>query len=237
MSAQSALLQLPAELRIQIFEYIFETIQCQRLLFVLDSVYVQSDAGSTPKNTAILHACRSTYKECLPILYNHTTVELSVRDEQNTNDVRASMISLGTIKDCGLFSRLRHVEVEINFNAFDDLSVLRAAFRVLELSEALNKHGKVKTLSLTFLQLGSHGHDHRTRCDAVVEQAVRIKCEKLLEVSRNMGARNSMSMSRWTALRRLAATYVEAEPEQFHEISLDYWDRVFPVRGESDSSY
>lgn len=232
----SALLELPAELRVQIFEYVLQGARCQRPLFILESVYVQSDARSPPKNTAILLACRATYKECLPLLYDQATVEMSLRDEQDANDVRASVIDLGTIEDCSLLSRLRHIELEIPFNAFDDASVARAATRMHRLSDVVNQYGSVKTHSLTFLQSGGHFRDDGSPCDALVEQAVKIRRIKLLEVSRNMAARYAISTSRWTALRRLAADYNEAEPERFHEISLDYWNRVFPNKDQSSSS-
>lgn len=236
MSEHSALLELPAELRVYIFEYILEGCRSQRPLFVLDSVYVQSAARTPSRTTAILLACRSAYKECLPILYDHTAVELSVRDEDNTDHVQAAVINLGTIKDCRLLSRLRHVELEITFNTFDDASISRAADRIRRLSNIFNRHGKIKTLSLTFRQSGGHYRDYRTPCDVLVEQAMRIGCDKLIEVSCNMASRYAISTSKWAALRRLATNYIEAAPEEFHEISLDYWDRVFPDREQSSNS-
>lgn len=138
-------------------------------------------------------------------------MEMNLRDEQNTNDVRAFVINLGTIEDCRLLSRLRYVELEITFNAFDDALMARVANRMHRLSEAFNQHGELRTLSLISLYSGGHFRNYRTPCRALVEYAVEIRCVKLFEVSREMAARYAISTSRWTALRRLAEDYNEAE--------------------------
>ncbi|KAF2161767.1 hypothetical protein M409DRAFT_58843 [Zasmidium cellare ATCC 36951] len=230
MSSHSALLDLPAELRVHIFEYVFEETHCQKPLFVLDEIYVQSSGEGSLTATAILLTCRLIYKECLPLLYQNTAVELSLRCEENTNESLTTLIDLGTIEDCGILPRLRHIELEVTFDAHDEASISRTKARLQNFSKVLNTHGKLKTLNLTFLQSGKHYRGDEFSGDVLVDQAMAMKRDQVFEVSRNIAARFAMSNGKWTALRALADNYREGERESYQEISLDYWDRVFPEK-------
>ncbi|KAK4507415.1 hypothetical protein PRZ48_001150 [Zasmidium cellare] len=233
MSNRSLLLELPPELRVRIFEYVLESTQSQRPLFVLDRVYVQFSEETSPKATAVLRACSLFYKECLPLLYDTTSVEMSIRCEEDISTCQRPMANFGTIEGCRTLARLRHLELEITFDAENERSVLRATERLLNVSSVLNAYGQLKTLTLLFLQSGRHYRGDGIPGDALVRAAMQMRYDKLLEVSRNIAAKFAMRNSTWTELRRLAVNYDEEAKEQFQEISLDYWDRVFPEKPES----
>lgn len=186
---------------------------------------------STPaRATAILLTSRLIYKECIPILYSHTTVEIALRCEEDSKVPRGCMNDLGLIENCKLMSRLRHIELEISFNAYNYVWISRAAKRVRKLASELNVHGKLKTLDLVFFQVGRHYLDEGTPGDELVKEANTLTCEKLLGVSRNIAATHAISSSKWAGLRRLVFNVNEEESEQFQEISLDYWERAFANR-------
>lgn len=157
-------------------------------------------------------------------------MELSLRCEQDTGNSLAPLIDLGTIENCKILPRLRHIELEITFDAHDEASVSRTKTRLHKFSNVLNTHGKLKTLNLTFLQSGKHYRGDEFPGDVLVDQAMAMKRDQVFEVSRNIAARFAMSNGKWTTLRALADNYREGERESYQDISLDYWDRVFPEK-------
>ena len=227
--AQSSLLSLPKELRDIIFSDVLETVHCKYPILVWDHISIANTAGSSSKGVGILLACRTTYSDCIDLIYDNAVAHMSVRgDTQGLTPSSSS--SLGPIQTCSLLPRLKHIQLEISYRASQSESVKRVADRVTKLSKTFKKHGNVKTVDLIFFDEGSR---HRTElyrirntADPIVDAAMRLECQNLVAVSRNWSAKWNISVEKWKLLREKAGEDAEGA-EEFREITFDYWEHAF----------
>lgn len=71
-------LELPAELRLSIYEYVFETGPCG--LLVAEYVY-KDTIGSYFRDTALLYTCRAVYAEARFVLFDRTDFTITFWDQ------------------------------------------------------------------------------------------------------------------------------------------------------------
>lgn len=225
----SRLLSLPAELRAHIFSYVFQDVRCRRPIIIWDVVCTSAADWKTSIATALLLTCRTTYDDCIGLLYDATPVDMTIRGDELDEGFSRFHCDLGTIEICGLLPKLRHIELEITYDPSDGDDVERTISRVRKLAQAFESEGKLKTLDLIFFDKGKRsrwqgiGHPKQRDADSIVEAAMGLRCEKVVGVSRNLAARNHMSAEKWAKLRGRVDGDDSAE-EQYREIGYDYWE-------------
>lgn len=131
MSCPSHLLSLPTELRLQIYNWLFDWCLLSRIrspyssqycsyircpnfrndltLFLHENVLTHSDStnhGAFKSSTAILRACRVLYSEAIDILYDRTTFKLHVMQPFSTSFPPSPLD-----QHKGFLARLRHVSI------------------------------------------------------------------------------------------------------------------------------
>lgn len=231
--ATSGLLALPAELRIQIFTTALENVHCKYPVLIWDHVSIGSTAGKPWSGVGILLACRTTYEDCLPIIYSSTVLHMSVRgDTKGQGPTRG--LSLRSILDYQFLERLQHIQLEISYKGSDAESINRVVRRLKKLSEAFKRAGNLKTVDLVFFDDGSrwvYDRDGTSTCraDGIVNVARDIEGQELVRVSRNEPAMWNMCPKVWEALR-VKAGYEEDAREEFREITFDYWEHAFRLK-------
>ena len=188
----------------------------------------------TAKSTAILLACRTTYQDSVSILYKGTVVEVSVRSDCFDKSFPRFQVSLGAIDDCSILTRLRHIELEISYDANNVQGLQRLTARILKLAAVFKEMKKLKTIDLIFFDQGTSSRDSMSdrrimNTESMLDAATQLPCKKMTGVSRNMAAKRSMSEVKWTTLRSQIGqdVDVEWEEERFREISFDYWEHAF----------
>jgi hypothetical protein len=227
--AQSGLLSLPKELRDIIFSDVLGTVHCKYPILVWDHISIANTAGSSSKGVGILLACRTTYNDCIALIYDNAVAHMSVRgDTQGLTPLSSS--SLGPIQKCSLLPRLKHIQLEISYRASQSESVKRVVDRVTKLSKTFKKSANLKTVELIFFDEGSR---HRTElyrtgslADPIVDAVIKLDCQDLVAVSRNSAAKWNMSGEKWKLLREKAGEAAEGA-EEFREITFDYWEHAF----------
>ena len=222
--AESALISLPKELRDIIFSFALENVHCKYPILVWDHISIANTAGSSSKGVGILLACRTTYNDCIDLIYDNAVAHMSVRgDTQGLKPPSSS--SLGPIQRCALLSRLKHIQLEISYRASYD-SIKRVVDRVTKLSMMLNNSANLKTIELIFFDEGSRFRNEssrtRNKADPIVEATMKLECQDLVAVSRNWAAKWNMSGEKWKLLRERAGEDGEGS-EEFREITFDYW--------------
>jgi hypothetical protein len=116
------LLELPTELRLEIYSHIF-TLTHSVILAVVDSVYVKFN-GITPGRYKprwiygnLLQTCRTIYREAAPALYGqaHFTIDIEdgVIQRIEENDTPAKHIS-ETVSACRTLPVIRHAMLTLN---------------------------------------------------------------------------------------------------------------------------
>jgi len=228
----SRLLSLPAELRAHIFSYIFQDpdFRCKRPLIIWDQVCASVVDWKTPIATAILSTCQTTYHDCISLLYDTNIVTLSLRSDELGDGFLRFHGSCGLIEDCQILRRLRHIELEISYDASDELAVNRTIARVNKLAVVLNDGGKLKTLNLVFFDEGGRnrwqwtGNMKQWNVDILLDAALNFKCGKVIGVSRNRDSRQHMSSETWTKLRSKVGGDCSGAEERFREINYEYWE-------------
>lgn len=226
---KTGLLSLPPELRAIIFSSVLETVHCKYPILVWDHISIASTAGSLSSGVGILLACRTTYQDCIAILYDNAVLHMSVRGD-TTGFTPWLGTSLGCIEDCALLERLRNVQLEMSYKASKSESVKRVADRISKLSKAFNKSNNLKSIELIFFDDGSRWREDTLRltstADPILKAVMKLECEEVVAVSRNAAASWNMSLSKWQLLREKAGEFV-AEQEEFREITFDYWEHAF----------
>ena len=230
---QTGLLSLPPELRAIIFSSVLETIRCKYPILVWDHISIASTAGSSSPGVGILLACRTTYQDCIAILYDNAVLHMSVRGD--TMGLTPWLgTSLGRIENCNLLERLRHVQLEISYKASKSESVKRVADRISKLSKAFKKSNKLKSVELIFFDEGSRWREGMMRftstADSILKAVLMLECEEVVAVSRNAAARANMSLTKWARVRAKAGQSVDVEEEEFREITFDYWEHAFRLK-------
>ncbi|KAL1603740.1 hypothetical protein SLS60_005330 [Paraconiothyrium brasiliense] len=89
---------------------------------------------------------RVTYDDCLPILHDLATVDISIRSEAQGESFLRPEITLGAIEDCPLLLRLRHIELEVACKC-DQKRIGHASERIGKLAHAWEI---LKTIDLVF---------------------------------------------------------------------------------------
>ena len=232
--ASCSLLSLPAEIRSHIFSCVLDGVRCRRPIIVWDEVCTSISGRNAVTSIAILLACRTTYEDCISILYNETIVEMSIRSDCFDQSFPRFQSSLGTIEDCALLSRLRHIEMEISYNASDMRALRRLASRIGKLANVFKEIRKLKTVDLVFFDQGLRPRnvsmDGRRDADLLLEVAMELECESFIGISRNIAAKGTMSVSKWEALRTKVNQSTKRDAEVFREINFDYWEHAFRLK-------
>jgi hypothetical protein len=222
---KSCLLSLPAELRAIIFSSVLEAVHCKYPILVWDHISIASTAGSSSPGVGILLTCRTTYQDCIALLYDNAVLHMSVRGDTMGSTPWLGT-SLGRIENCALLERLRHVQLEISYKASKSDSINRVAQRISKLSKAFKKSSNLKSIELIFFDEGSRWREDMWRvgsaADPIINAVLKVECDEVIAVSRNASASWNMSPSKWRLLRERASETVE-EQEEFREITFDYW--------------
>ena len=229
---ETGLLSLPAELRAIIFSSVLETVHCKYPILVWDHISIASTAGSSSPGVGILLACRTTYQDCVALLYDNAVLHMSIRgDTMGTAPCLGT--SLGRIEHCTLLEKLRHVQLEISYKASKSDSVKRVADRISKLSKVFKKSNNLQSIELIFFDEGSRWREDMWRvgsaADPIINAVMKLKCEEVVAVSRNQSASWNMTPSKWKLLREKAGDSV-GEQEEFREITFDYWEHAFRMK-------
>jgi hypothetical protein len=226
--AQSRLLSLPAELRAIIFSYALEHVCCKYPVLVWDHISIASTVGKFNKGVGILLACRTTYQDCIDLIYENAVIHMSLRGD-SVGKAPEHGVSLGTYGKCSLLSRMKHIQLEISYKATSKLSIPAAVNRVRRLAKAFNKYDNLKTVDLVFFDEGSRWREDVGRtgnaADPILDAVFDLECEKVVAVSRNDAARWNMSPKKWQLMRQMSGE--DGREEQFREITFDYWEHEF----------
>lgn len=222
--AKTGLLSLPAELRAMIFSFVLEHVYCRYAVLVWDHISIAKTAGKSTKGVGILLACRTTYQDCIDLIYENAVVHMSVRGDTQGHKPQFTT-SLGPIKQCALLAQLKHIQLEISYRASRSGSVKIVVERIQRLARAFQKASNLKTVDLVFFDEGSRYREDvwRTRdtADPILEAAMQLKCEQVVAVSRNETASWYMTPVKWQSLRRMAGG-MDGGREEFREITFDY---------------
>lgn len=230
----SRLLSLPAELRVAIFTFLLGDVRCRRPLVVWDGVCVGTSGSTHPVETAILQACRTTYNDATPILYEQTAVDISIRADTLDDSFPRFQTCLGPITDCPLLQKLRHIRLEIAYRC-DLGTIARVRDRVYQLANACNK---LKTIDLVFFDQSAASFVRSTKpsnyADVIVKASMNLKCHKFVDIRRNLAAKKGMDPVNWHALQdRLNANddaTTNDMQETFSELSFSYFEHEFRLK-------
>ena len=189
----SRLLSLPAELRAQIFTYVLKDVRCRRPIMMWDEVSTGLRDHKRSVEIAILLTCRTTYDDCVSLLYDETAVDITVRDDVIDDRFPQSRILLGAIEECSILTRLRHIELEITNDGSDCNATARATDRLQRLTTVFKKVGKLKTIDLVFFDRrprdGLPDLEKEETADPILEASMDLVSEKFIGVTRNPAAR------------------------------------------------
>lgn len=228
-ASTSRLLSLPAELRTEIFALALADVRCRRPLVVWDDVCTGISGRTQPVSTAILQACRTTYDDCVSILYDCTTIEITIRSDSQDQSFPRFQICLGAIENCPLLPRLRHVELEVAYTCHEK-TIARASYRIRRLADTCKN---LKTIDLIFFDQSRVSPnapiEQTTAADRIVEASRSLECERFVGISRNLAARRNMGPLQWLALRSRVDGYADDDEhgETFRELSFDYLEHAF----------
>lgn len=227
--SKSRLLSLPAEIRAQIFAFVLGDVYCQRPLVVWDGVCVGTSGQKHPTATAILHVCRTTYEDSISILYDHTIVDVCIRADTLDDSFPRFQNSLGSIEECSLLAKLRHIQLEIAYRC-NLGTIARVRDRISRLADAC---GRLKTIDLVFFDQSPTSRARTARqswyADVIVKAAMSLTCEKFVDIKRNLSAKKGMNPVHWRALKSKIdadADFNEVQ-ETFRELSFSYFEHDF----------
>lgn len=229
LDSASRLLLLPAELRAQIFAFVFENVRCARPLVVWDGVCVGTSGLKYPTATALLHVCRTIYSEAISILYDHTTIDVCIRADNLNESFPRFQNRLGSIEDCPLLTKLRHVRLQVIYRR-DLGTIARVRDRIERLADACSR---LKTIDLAFFnqspRAASRTGFQAPYADMIVKAAMKLKCEKFVDIGRNAMAKPSMDPVHWRALKsRVNGTYnneIDDVQETFRRLTFSCFGR------------
>lgn len=218
-SPRCLLLELPAELRMEIFSYIYHRrVGCAHQLLVWRLVWIERyPASYCPTVLALLLTSKQLYSECLPLLYDNAVVDVSLRHDEPPPNIVRRHTNLGHIGSCETWTRLKHVRLSIAYHAGRYTTMRMATCRLNRLAYIF-KHGTgLKTLSMELHDMNTTSMLwDRSAADAVVEAAMDLRAEKIVNVDRNESAKLAMSKEKWQALRNKAC----------YATSNGYWDQA-----------
>ncbi|KAF2479101.1 hypothetical protein BDY17DRAFT_304984, partial [Neohortaea acidophila] len=202
---RSPLLSLPLELRTQIFRDVLSNIVCQRPVIIWDDVFTSISGKPRPIQTAILQTCRTTYIECVPILYD-VRLSVIIRSDIQDDSFPRFQNCLGSLNDCAWLSRLRHIELEIKYSCRFPEEIARISDRVHKFAVACLR---LQTMDLTFVDVTARRKASVTKswakgvADPIVEACYELECERVVAVHRNFAAQRDMGSKAWRALTEM----------------------------------
>lgn len=153
----SPLLRLPAELRLQIYAYVFSGVPNPHF-HVTEKVYPSCTYSKPPRalehpvSAAILQVCRTVYFEAIEVLYARTTLKLvlfagSARCGYKHNV--AEYPCLGDFEECGMLSRIRRATIEVRPGKSPNAD--RYVRRARRLVKALQLGSSLKEVEIRFV--------------------------------------------------------------------------------------
>lgn len=139
MPSQSRLLELPAELRLAIYEYVFDTGQCG--LLIAEGVY-KDILDSDTRDTALLYTCRSVHIEARAVLFDSTEFTIFFWDQAT---MPRHHRLLGPLCDANVLDNLRDVRLVGALGPSEDCEmVVKAVDRYMEKTDQCIKMRRVQ---------------------------------------------------------------------------------------------
>lgn len=199
------LLSLPLELRTMIFRDVISDITCQRPVIIWDDVCTSISGKPRPIQTAILQTCRTTYNDCVSILYE-VNVSISISSDIQDDSFPRFQNCLGSLGDCAWLSRLRHIELEIRYSCRFPEEIARMSDRVQKFALACSG---LQTMDLTFVDVTARKKVSIPKswakgvADPILEACCELRCERVVAIHRNFAAREDMGNKAWRALTEM----------------------------------
>lgn len=196
------LLSLPLELRIQIFRDVLSDIVCQRPVVIWDDVCTSISGKPHPIQTAILQTCRTTYNECVSILYD-VSVSINISSDVQDDSFQRFQYGLGSLDNCSWLSRLRHIELEIKYSCRFPEEIARLSDRVQKFAVACSG---LQSMDLTFVDVNARKKVSIPKswakgvADPILDACGELRCVHVTAIHCNFAARENMGNKAWTAL-------------------------------------
>lgn len=147
------LLELPAELRMQIYEHVYN-VPCSPQFFLRDDKSIQQPLHRwfSHEGIALLRTCSTIHREALSVVYNHATFRIQIYIGSGW----PTYYTIGPLSSSNpLFARMQ--KAEITLHLVDAKHIDPAFFRLGLLAQAMEgAGGNLKSLRVTFKAVTSY---------------------------------------------------------------------------------
>lgn len=172
------LLDLPPELRLEIYGWLFDAaLEVQ--LDVLDDIFIDADITGPPEaflGVKLLQTCRIIHKEAEPILYHHAVFNLEVADGEERLDDDHLAVNLGSIHNCRyLLHRIRMAKLTMYSTRFP-VDIGKLTLHIAAVLDAMEQGRHVKRLTIDFTE---RFYDWDEESDKAVVAAVCLQLESI----------------------------------------------------------